>query len=129
MRLASDREIAVVGWLVTYGAVPGSDPAALAGLEPTIKDLKVVKTCNCGCPTVDFVEKGAGAPYRILAEAIANTPDAHMEFILWGSGEALTALEVVVYGKDGKTNRSLPSPDLLRTWEKAGEELRDRHDH
>jgi hypothetical protein len=110
-RQLTTRERDLVGWLIDHG--PPTAAPYRAGLE----QLRVVATCGCGCPTVDFIappaSHGEAGPQReIIAEAFGASPEqTAIDVILWAAGDRLASLEVALM--DGATTCTLPEPDAL----------------
>ena len=90
-RPISSHEAEVVTWMLLHASVVGS----LAGLVETVKTLRVVGRCSCGCPSVDFVVNGQTVPSQPIADATAQTANgAEVGVILWGRTDAITGLEL-----------------------------------
>ena len=110
-RQLTTRERDLVAWLIDHG--PPTAAPYRAGLE----QLRVVATCECGCPTVDFIAPpashgDAGSQRRIVAEAFGTSPEhTAVDVILWASGDRLASLEVALM--DEATTCTLPEPGAL----------------
>jgi len=87
-RPISQREIAIVNWLLKNGSRTGS----LQRLEDSVPRLRVVGRCGCCCASVDF-EKEDQAGARPTADANGKTPcGLQFGLILWGREGAFTGL-------------------------------------
>ena len=78
-------------------------------LRPEIADLRVVGTCGCGCPTVDF--RGGPDGLELIADAKVAGTDGDA-ILLFGHDGMLDRLEYMWVG--GPPPASWPSPHLLR---------------
>ncbi len=113
-RPISEREAAVVDWLLVNGALGGS----LEHLRETVGRLRVVGRCTCGCASVDFVPDGQAGAARPIAEARAHDSFGRENgVILWGAGGEISGLEVYE-GHPGSANE-LPEVRALRPWVSA----------
>ena len=66
-RTFSVAESELIGWLISHGVPEAQD------YVPQIENLRVVRRCSCGCPTVDFyASQGAS---KILADFYGVTPE------------------------------------------------------
>lgn len=94
---------------------------ALDHLIPGVENLRVVATCDCGCPSVDFEIGGQGGA-QIIADAPSTSPEGFpVDLILWSKHGAITSLEVS--SQRGESTFTLPRVDALRTWEQYGKEM------
>jgi hypothetical protein len=113
-RLLSHDEVAMVAALLD---LPDSDDVRL---RPQIAGLRVVGTCGCGCPTVDF--RGGPDGLELIADAtVADTGDA---ILLFGHDGMLDRLEYMWVG--GPPPANWPSPRLLRKPRRPGPAATDR---
>jgi hypothetical protein len=109
-RPISADEADVVVWMLAHASVVGS----LAHLGPTVKTLRVVGRCSCGCPSVDFQVNGQTPPAQPIADATGHTTDGtEVGVILWGHQDSITGLEMYEFGQ---VVRSLPLVASLRAW-------------
>jgi hypothetical protein len=114
-RLKEDRSISVdeaevVRWLLVHAPVGG----ALAHLVPTVKTLRVVGRCSCGCPSVDFEVDGQTLPAQPIADATGQTADGtDVGVILWGRTDVITGLECY---ERGRAIKALPLVATLQAW-------------
>jgi hypothetical protein len=109
-RPISAHEAEIVTWMLLHVSVGGS----LAGLVETVKQLRVVGRCSCGCPSVEFVVRGQTLPFQPIADATAqNAFGAEIGVSLWARSDAITGLEF--YEMAVPVN-SLPLARTLKTW-------------
>jgi hypothetical protein len=102
-RLLSHDEVALVAALLGL-----SDPDGVR-LRQQIADLRVVGTCGCGCPTVDF--RGGPDGLELIADATVAGTDGDA-ILLFGHDGMLDRLEYVWVG--GPPPPRWPSPRMLR---------------
>jgi len=108
-RPISSHEAELVTWMLLHASVVGP----LSGLVDTVKTLRVVGRCSCGCPSVDFVVNGQTLPFQPIADATAQIPDgAEVGVTLWGRTDAITGLELY---EMGAPVTSLPIAHTLKT--------------
>src|SRR5262245_26922462 len=89
-RPISAHEVEIVAWMLAYASKP------LGHLADTMRTLRVIGRCSCGCPSVDFEINGQAPPNAPLAEATGRTPDnIEVGVILWGRPDALTGARVL----------------------------------
>ena len=113
-RPISEREAAVVDWLLVNGTLEGS----FEHLRETVGRLRVVGRCTCGCASVDFVQDGQAGAASPIAEALAHDSFGREHgVILWGAGGEISGLEVYE-GAAGSANE-LPEVRTLRLWASA----------
>jgi hypothetical protein len=82
-RSVTEREAEVVLWMLQHASLTGS----LSHLEGGVRELHVVWTCECGCPSVDFarVEEPSGKA-QVVADATGTMPDGiEALLLLWGT--------------------------------------------
>jgi hypothetical protein len=92
-RTVTPHEAAVLTWLLDNA--PKGDVSAYR-IRP-VEELLVVRTCDCGCSSMDF-QPGGFAGARIIADAWAVYPDGQQaDLILWGRDGRIVALEVCEY--------------------------------
>ena len=107
-RAISADEAAVVTWMLLHASVAGP----LGHFEPTVKTLRVVGACSCGCPSVDFEVNGQTPPARPIADATGQTAEGtEAGVILWGHEDAITGLE---FYERGAAIKALPLVRTLR---------------
>lgn len=110
----TEAEVAVLEWLLRNASVVGS----LEHLVPTLRDLRVVERCECGCVSVDFVQHDPENLSKPIADAYGRTSSGlEMGLIVWGRMDAVTGLEA--YEADLLSNRSLPDLGTLRRSDQA----------
>ena len=77
-----------------------------------LADLVVVGGCDCGCASVDFVQRAPGGGSQPLVTVSGVTGGGEsVGWILWGWRGAITGLEVYGYGDDPG---QLPLPATMR---------------
>jgi hypothetical protein len=109
-RAISTDEAEIVTWMLVHASVAGP----LRHSEPVVNSLRVVGSCPCGCPSVDFQVDGQTAPARPIADATGQTAEgSDVGVILWGRGDAITGLE---FYELGAAVRALPLVRTLRAW-------------
>jgi hypothetical protein len=108
-RLLSHDEVALVAALLDL-----SDPDGVR-LRQQIADLRVVGTCGCGCPTVDF--RGDPDGLELIADATVAGTDGDA-ILLFGHDGMLDRLEYVWVG--GPPPARWPSPRMLRKPRRPG---------
>ena len=117
MRQATELEMGIVKWMLVHASTAGD----LRHLVPSADHLQVVHLCDCGCPSVDFVENGQTLPYQPIAEARSWVDDGcHLDILIWGDAQTITGLEVVNYREE---QYSLPAIKTLRTWDASSERV------
>lgn len=91
VRAISDAEAAVVERAL---AVAATDASA-EGLVEQVRALQVIGHCDCGCASVDFCRLAPGQMPRIVADAVAESPDGEgVGLIVWALDNQLSGLEV-----------------------------------
>ena len=91
-------------------------------LQAKLPNLRVHQRCDCGCPSVNF-ERPQKAKPRVIADGIATSVGGHdVGFIIWGTSDTISGLEVYEMGAPIK---ELPSITTLRGWgpKRPGEEV------
>jgi hypothetical protein len=85
----SERELALIRWLLDYAAV-----GDIAAYRPAaLEELEVVGGCTCGCTSIDFSTDTRGC--KIIADATARYSDGkEAGLILWARDGAIVSLEV-----------------------------------
>ena len=106
-RALNVEEQALVNWLIANG-IP--DAKAYASQVPL---LRVVGSCNCGCPTINFAvgtrHPEVSGPPRIIADFLGMTPAGlQVGVILFATGEQISELEVYPLS-DAEGKFSLPT--------------------
>lgn len=108
-RLASTEVRQLVRWLLEHSA----RTTTAASFLDQVDKLHVIDSCDCGCPSVDFIREGMGAGAQILADATGEAQDGlSVAVLLWGRDGAISGLEVFDY--DGGPWFPLPPVDRLR---------------
>ena len=111
-RPISEREAAVVDWVLSNGALEGS----LDHLRDSVRHLRVVARCACGCASVDFILHGQSARARPIAEAVAcDSCGRACGVIVWELDGRVSGLEV--YEREPDSATELPSVGSLRRWD------------
>lgn len=111
-RPISDREAAVVDWVLGHGALEGS----LDHLRDSVRHLRVVARCTCGCASVDFVLDGQSAGAHPIAEAVVRDSRGRAcGVIVWGLDGRVSGLEI--YAGDLDSATELPTVESLRRWD------------
>jgi len=105
-RPISAAEAEVLTWMLRHASVRGP----LAHLEPTVPALRVVRHCECGCPTVDFAAPSDADPMLLCDGLGASEDGVRMGVLVFGTDNAITCLEV--YQLD-RPVRSLPTVTSL----------------
>jgi hypothetical protein len=101
-RELTDREQGVLDWMLTVNPV---DAAAHRMQAPNVR---VRGGCDCGCPTINFVENGSlGSPLPVTA----SVRGVAAEVVLFSIGGQLTSLEYTAYDHEAPTE--FPAPELL----------------
>ena len=112
-RPASEAEIAITRWMLANASQAGD----LSDLEPSLIGLRVVGTCSCGCPSVDFVPGGQAEGASPVANAHGVTAEGvDVGAILWERDASVSALE---FYELGEPVRSLPLVESLIAWPPA----------
>jgi hypothetical protein len=94
VRPISEAEASVVERALTVAA---TDDSARV-LYPLVRSLQVVSRCECGCASVDFCFPPQGKIARIVADAVAKSPNGEdIGLIIWAFGDQLSGLEVYSY--------------------------------
>jgi hypothetical protein len=94
VRPISEAEAAVVERALTVAATDISAPI----LGPLVRSLQVVSRCESGCASVDFCLPPQGQIARIVADAVAKSPNGEdIGLIIWAFGDQLSGLEVYSY--------------------------------
>ena len=107
-RPISNAEIEVLEKALVACAVAPVDRAVIA----SIPSLVVVRNCECGCDTVEFLGIDWSEPPSVLADGEGLTHDGHaVGLIVFGQSGGITCLEVYCF--DNATPR-LPTPDTIR---------------
>ena len=89
----TEREAVVVDWVLANGALEES----LDHLRPSIRDLRVVARCACGCASVDFVPHGQSVAARPVAEAAArDSRGRECGVIVWGTASSVEHIDIGV---------------------------------
>ncbi|MFF5293374.1 hypothetical protein [Paractinoplanes globisporus] len=102
-RLLNNDELAIVAALLDLPFLDG------ARLRPQIADLRVVGTCGCGCPTVDFRTGPDGLELIADARVAGTDGDA---ILLYGHDGVLDRLEYFWVG--GPPPAGWPAPEMLQ---------------
>jgi hypothetical protein len=102
-RLLNNDELAIVAALLDLPFLDG------ARLRPQIADLRVVGTCGCGCPTVDFRTGPDGLELIADARVAGTDGDA---ILLYGHDGVLDRLEYFWVG--GPPPAGWPAPETLQ---------------
>ena len=115
-RQISPHEAAVVEWLLDHAAMRDVTPYRTSA----VRDLRVLKGCQCGCASLDFQPQAWGGA-QIIADAIARYEDGQEAgLILWGRNGEIVLLEVYDF-HPGASHRFPQISELLR-WENRGKE-------
>jgi hypothetical protein len=87
--------------------------------EPQLAQLRVVSTCDCGCPTVDFAVgdfvTDLTKPSQILADFLATSPEGFQVGVILHAREGRLS-ELEVYSIDGCDSFGLPDISTLRAY-------------
>lgn len=104
------KEVAVIEATLEHGSVV----TEASGLGRGVEDLRVVDRCECGCDSVDFREHDPAHPAKPVADGVGMTPGGGtVGVIVWGTDEAITALEIYDLGA-GDDGVRLPDPGTIR---------------
>jgi len=107
-RSITEREAAVVDWLLAHGAFEGN----LDHLRATVRELRVVARCGCGCASVDFAEGGQAGAARPVADAIGcDSRGRKCGVIVWELDGRVSGLEI--YELDGGSSLEVPAVESL----------------
>jgi hypothetical protein len=113
-RPSSEAEIAVIEWLIENASMVGS----LAHLRDSVRGLRVVGRCHCGCASVEFVDGGQADGARVIADAIgSDSAGRECGLILWSLEGRISGLEV--YEHDGDSSKEIPAVATLKPWKEA----------
>ena len=116
-RNLTSGESAIVKWMVQHSAKPGE---SIAHLAPLVGRLHVVGNCKCGCPSIDFKEKGTAQPWTPIGDARGISLEGLIVgVLLWGNDKEITGLEV--YSETGEKTFLMPTPDKMKTWDQRDE--------
>jgi len=111
-RPLSPHEVTVIR--AAIARAPAGDVAP--GLLEALEDLRVVRRCDCGCDSVDFVAHDPARPSRPLADGFGETPaGGAVGIIIWGTNDAVTGIEVYDLGA-GSEDIKLPVDTSIRPW-------------
>lgn len=115
-RPISDHEAAVVNWVLSNGAIEGS----LDHLRDSVRHVRVVARCACGCASVDFIVHGQSASARPIAEAVGRDSRGRANgVIVWAVDSGISGLEI--YELEPHSAAELPSVESLRGWDSLAE--------
>ena len=111
------EEHTLIEWLLRHGT-PDSEK-----FLRQVSSLIVVSKCQCGCPTVNFLQEGepvAHAPEHILADYLATVNGEDVGVILFQRGGRLSSLEV--YSRAGTDKPfDLPKVETIYSYEELSE--------
>jgi hypothetical protein len=111
-RPITEREAAVVDWVLANGALEGP----LDHLRDGVQHLRVVARCACGCSSVDFAADGQSARAHPVAEAVGrDSRGRSFGVVIWELDGRVSGLEVYEYEPGSATE--LPSVESLRRWD------------
>lgn len=93
-----------------------------ASLQPTdaflvsVNELTVIAICECGCGSISF--RGPSQNEQRLADGVGYLSSGErVDVLVWAEGTAISQLELVDYGQ---AKGSLPIPESVTSWERAG---------
>jgi hypothetical protein len=119
------EEHTLIKWLLHHG-IPGSEQ-----FLTQVGSLMVVSKCECGCPTVNFLQEGvsiAHAPEHILADYLATVNGEGVGVILFQRGGRLSSLEV--YSQAGTDKPfGLPKTETIYPYEELSERQKKQNPH
>jgi hypothetical protein len=102
------EEAAIVNWMLTNASLVGP----LHHLLAVVPTLNVFDRCRCGCGSVVFVPARTHRTLKPIADAFGRTLlGARIDVTVWGTSDAVTALEVI--GPAAHTS-ALPSLESLQ---------------
>lgn len=104
-RPLTERERAVLHALLSV------DFEGVEELRKQAKTARVVGTCGCGCPSIDF-DKAPGHGMWIRVNAGLRIPDSYDGLFLYQLGDRLGGIEYLS-NSDGEMPNQLPDPSLL----------------
>ena len=108
-RLLRQEESEVICWMLQHASTRGT----LDHLLSSVRNLRVVETCECGCPSIDFVSENETVGSVVIADAVGTSSggvDAGL--MIWAKGDAITGLETYNFGE--VVPFSLPCIETLR---------------
>jgi hypothetical protein len=105
----------LVQWLLEHG------DSEHKNLISQIDNLTVVRTCSCGCPTVNFALNGKPVPpkgERIISDLLATVDGKDVGVLLFQNEGRLSCLEVYSCAGSDKAF-GLPAISTLYSYEEA----------
>lgn len=103
-RALTERERAVLDWLLS-AEFEGAD-----AIREEAKSARVIGTCGCGCPSIDFARDESGMNAVVNAEVL-GTNDSLFLYLLRGHLGGIEYCRI-----DEEMPSELPEPDRLRVW-------------